>query len=374
MSPRPPATSRIRSTTGTALAALLVASAALLALPAAEPVARADPSVAGAQAQAVRLAAQVTALQVQAEVATQRYDAVQEQLGAVVSRYLSASQDVGALSQQTADLQAQRVARIRALYMAGGQLGMYAQVLDGTDINDVLYRIAAIGHVLDAESQAITVGDTAVARASAAAQVLDQLAQQRTGLQADAALARAQVVGLLQESTTALDSANALVRQLVAAEQARADAAAAAAAAATLGTAATAPITLPAGTPAQVVAAIQAARSRLGNPYVWGATGPTSFDCSGLTQWAYARAGVTLPRTAAEQWSTGTHPALGQLQAGDLLFWATDVADPSTIHHVALYIGQGYMIEAPHPGAVVHVTAVYLDGYIGATRPVPAAG
>jgi cell wall-associated NlpC family hydrolase len=339
-----------------------------------QPAASADPSVASAQAQATRLSAQVQALQLQAEVAAEHFDGVQEQLGEVVSRYLTASQDVGTLSQQSAELQQQKVQRIRALYMAGGQLGLYAQVLDGTDINDVLYRLAAIGHVLDAETAAVTGADTAVARASADAAALDQLAQQRTSLQSQAALARAQVLGLLQEATAQLGSANDVVRQLVAAEQARADAAAVAAAAAALNTAATAPLTLPPGTPAQVVTAINAARTRLGDPYVWGATGPSTFDCSGLTDWAYAQAGVHLPRTAAEQWTTGPHPTLDQLQPGDLLFWATDVADPATIHHVALYIGGGYMIEAPHTGAVVHVTAVYLDGYIGATRPPLTAG
>ena len=100
--------------------------------------AHADPTSRSAQAQAKALAAQVKSLQVQAEVATEQYDAVQEQLGEVVSRYLTASQNVGSLQQQTDQLQAQRVARARALYMAGGQLGLYAQVLDGTDINDVL--------------------------------------------------------------------------------------------------------------------------------------------------------------------------------------------------------------------------------------------
>jgi len=195
-----------------------------------------------------------------------------------------------------------------------------------------------------------------------------------TWARASAALARAQVIGLLQESSSELSAANGLVLQLVLAEQQRAAAAAAAAAAAILNTAAAPPITLPVGTPSQVVAAIAAARTRLGAPYVWGATGPGAFDCSGLTQWSYAQAGLAIPRVAAEQWNIGPHPTLTELQPGDLLFWATDVNDPSTIHHVALYIGEGYMIEAPHSGAVVHITPVYLDGYIGATRPVLTSG
>ena len=82
----------------------------------------------------------------------------------------------------------------------------------------------------------------------------------------------------------------------------------------------------------------------------------------------------TCPAPRASSGASGPHPSLDQLQPGDLLFWATNTADPASIHHVALYIGGGYMIEAPHTGAVVHVTPVYLDGYFGATRPVLPTG
>jgi cell wall-associated NlpC family hydrolase len=115
--------------------------------------------------------------------------------------------------------------------------------------------------------------------------------------------------------------------------------------------------------------AIAAARSRLGDPYVWGAEGPSSFDCSGLTQWAYARAGVSLPRVAADQWRSGPRVSLADLAPGDLLFWATDTANPATIHHVALYLGDGTMIAAPHTGTVVQVQRAYWRGFVGAVRP-----
>ena len=88
-------------------------------------------------------------------------------------------------------------------------------------------------------------------------------------------------------------------------------------------------------------------------PYVYAGNGPGTFDCSGLTRWAYGHAGVALPRTSREQWFVGPHPALADLQPGDLLFWANDVSDPATIHHVALYVGNGWMIHAPHTGDVV---------------------
>ncbi len=338
------------------------------------PVANADPSITSAQAQAAALDKQVQALQVQAELATEQYNAVEEQLGEVVTRYVDATERVGDLTRSDEALRAQQAARVRALYMAGGQLGLYASVLDGRDINDVLERATAVSRVLEAGALSITGSGTAVQRASADATALDALAQQRTDLQVKANVLRVRVVGLLEETQNRLASANSLVRTLVDQQRARQEAAAFAAASHLLGTSAQPPIDLPPGTPPVVVAAIAAARTRLGAPYVWGATGPTTFDCSGLTSWAYGQAGLALPRTSREQWFTGPHPALDALLPGDLLFWATDPVDPGSIHHVAIYLGSGYMIEAPHTGAFVQVTPVYLDGYFGATRPLGSGG
>ena len=126
---------------------------------------------------------------------------------------------------------------------------------------------------------------------------------------------------------------------------------------------------------AQAVAAIKFAYDRLGTPYLYGGTGTAAengeFDCSGLTQAAYASAGVTLPRVAAEQWYAGVHVPRDQLQPGDLVFFATNVNDPSTIEHVGIYVGGGAMIDSPHTGAVIRFDAI--DGfnptYIGAVRP-----
>jgi len=119
-----------------------------------------------------------------------------------------------------------------------------------------------------------------------------------------------------------------------------------------------------------VSAALDFARAQLGKPYVWGATGPDSFDCSGLTQAAYAAAGVRLPRVAQDQWFAGPHVDLGAIQPGDLLFWASDTSAPATIHHVAFYLGGGQILAAPHTGDVVKVEPLYLGGYLGAVRPV----
>jgi peptidoglycan DL-endopeptidase CwlO len=108
----------------------------------------------------------------------------------------------------------------------------------------------------------------------------------------------------------------------------------------------------------QLSTALTAALSRVGKPYVWGGTGPNGFDCSGLVGWSFAAAGVSLPRTAAEQALAGPAVPLSQLQPGDLLFWSYDPTDPGFIDHVAIYVGRGQMIEAPQTGDAVHVIAI----------------
>lgn len=118
--------------------------------------------------------------------------------------------------------------------------------------------------------------------------------------------------------------------------------------------------------------AVDMALDQLGNPYLWGATGPDAFDCSGLVQFSYAYAGVTLPRVSRDQWGAGEQVPLTELVPGDLLFWASDVSDPTTIHHMGMYIGQGLIVHAPRTGDVIRIAPVWQDGLIGAVRPVPA--
>jgi cell wall-associated NlpC family hydrolase len=122
-------------------------------------------------------------------------------------------------------------------------------------------------------------------------------------------------------------------------------------------------------------AAVQFAYSQLGRPYKWGATGQQGFyDCSGLMLQAYRAGGVQLPRTSREQWFAGARVwNVGDMQPGDLVFYAYNLADPSTIHHVGIYIGAGNMIDAPYTGAVVRITPFLRGDFIGAVRPAAAA-
>lgn len=102
--------------------------------------------------------------------------------------------------------------------------------------------------------------------------------------------------------------------------------------------------------------AVDWAMAQLGKPYKWGGAGPGAFDCSGLTMSAwYSGAGVAIPRVAADQYGTGPHPPVANLLAGDLVFWASKLTEPSTIYHVAMYIGGGHIVQAPYTGQVVSV-------------------
>ncbi|WP_328937808.1 NlpC/P60 family protein [Streptomyces tauricus] len=113
---------------------------------------------------------------------------------------------------------------------------------------------------------------------------------------------------------------------------------------------------------ARAAAAVSYAYGKLGSPYVWGATGPDAFDCSGLIQAAYRSAGISLPRTTYAQINTGQRVSRAELQPGDLVFFY------SGISHVGLYVGNGQMVHAPNPSAPVRVAPLDEMPFAGATR------
>ncbi|WP_249027847.1 C40 family peptidase [Blastococcus saxobsidens] len=119
-----------------------------------------------------------------------------------------------------------------------------------------------------------------------------------------------------------------------------------------------------------------------GTPYAWGGGGTrgpgpgqdpdlgiVGFDCSGLTQYAYARAGISIPRNSRAQYAALPKVSSDDLRAGDLVFWGTDPSNPNAITHVAIYLGDGTVIQAPESGDVVKVSPMWWRGYTGAVRP-----
>ncbi|MGI5337462.1 NlpC/P60 family protein [Streptomyces sp. CA-181903] len=114
---------------------------------------------------------------------------------------------------------------------------------------------------------------------------------------------------------------------------------------------------------ARGAAAARAARSAVGSPYAWGASGPSAFDCSGLTQWAYGRAGVGLPRTSQAQRNAGRHVPLSEARPGDLVIYRDDAS------HVGIYVGDGQVVHAPYPGARVRYDRADMMPISSVTRP-----
>ncbi len=225
----------------------------------------------------------------------------------------------------------------------------------------------AVGEKADAARATATAAASSAAAAAAAARTATRTA-------AEAEAARTTALVLVAAAERALGSATADSSRLQAqAAQARREAEIARR---------SLPVPSAPGPAGTVVAtAIRAAYGQIGVPYSWGggtARGPSrgfaqgartvGFDCSGLTLYAYAQAGIHLDHFTGSQWRAGRHVSREELAPGDLVFFATDTGDPSTIHHVGLYLGGGRMIEAPHTGDVVKVSGALRSDLIGGVR------
>ena len=125
-------------------------------------------------------------------------------------------------------------------------------------------------------------------------------------------------------------------------------------------------------TRAQINTVLQTAAHQVGKPYVWGAVGPDTFDCSGLVLYSFAAAGIRMPRVSQQQWFAGPHVNYSDARPGDLLFWHYDPTDPTDIDHVAIYAGNGMMLVAPHTGDFVKYVPVPLTNLAGVVRVDPA--
>jgi cell wall-associated NlpC family hydrolase len=206
-------------------------------------------------------------------------------------------------------------------------------------------------------------------------QVQGQLAQEV----AQAAIQEAQ-----QEAAAAAAAHSAAAKQAAAAAAARATTVAGAVGGSSSGAAATTAANQAAGAVGPVggsaqgggggMAAVQAAVSQLGVPYVFGGEQPgAGFDCSGLVQWAWRQAGVSIPRTTETEWPALTHVPLNALQPGDLLFYYNLDSD-NQVDHVVMYAGAGpygtnTVIQAPFTGSTVSYSPIFTEGLIGAARP-----
>ena len=216
---------------------------------------------------------------------------------------------------------------------------------------------------------------------AAVEQQLAQAQQSLAGLQA--ARAEAERYAAEQAAAARASAAKAEAERTAAAQRAAAAQATTTSARATVQTSpVTTTTTAGAGDSSAVETAIAAAREQIGVIYSWGGgslTGPSmgwgidagivGFDCSGLTRYAYAQAGVSIPRNSSAQYKALPKVSRSDLQRGDLVFWATNTSNASTIHHVAIYLGNDRILEAPQSGSRIRETSMRWSGFIGGARP-----
>jgi cell wall-associated NlpC family hydrolase len=338
--------------TGLAVAALAAALApGVTGADTAAAAPRTDP------ADAVRQ--QVVDLYQQAEAATEAYDATEERIGrleaAVAGESARAAQlrdDLGAATS--------RVGLLAAQQYRDAAVNPAVALLFAAHPDSYLQKAAISARLADMESRR-------VADVRADQRDLDELCTQAAGELAELRAARLELAthrAAVQSKLTAardrLYSLGAVQRRQVTAALAEADGLGGLmpgagptldSLLATARSAAAAQLYGPKDL-ARVTAAIGAAYAELGKPYVWGATGPDDFDCSGLTQHVWGQAGVQLPRTSQEQALAGSSVPLSQIRPGDLVVYFSGHT------HIAIYVGQGLVIHAPRPGSVVRFAAL----------------
>lgn len=328
---------------------------------------------------AAALRAQMETLQRQADAAIERYDYLNGEFARAVAHEISAQQQEQNVAEAGAAAVSRRDSAVRQLYEAGGPAALYGSLLNAGSPSDFQANLIVVTRMVQQQQQDLAAVTALNQTATVASQAAQAAEQSRAQLAAAAQTEQTRVLQLLARQRTLVASAD----QAVLAE-ARAEAAAAAAQqersfadmlrnaqALTAGspqpTAASKLGALP--SPA-ITRLLAVARAQLGKPYVWGAVGPDTFDCSGFVGYVFASVGIDMPRVAAQQWFAGPHVGLGSLLPGDLVFWAAQPGVPASIDHAGIYAGGGQMIVAPHTGDVVRLAPLYADGYYGATRVV----
>jgi peptidoglycan DL-endopeptidase CwlO len=378
-SPAPTRSRRsVRALTAAVLAAALLAGATLTA-----PAALARPPEPGPAGDLGSLRARATRLRAKLDDQHRRLEVLAEDLEEAYARGVGLLADASELDRrrqaaerEVAVAQAELDERARSSYMAGP--GWFvANLVGAADPADALARLPLQRAVLEADLALVDRVSRAKERLDRTRSRLSErlVDQAREAEQLD--VKRAQAERLAAEIERELRTMDRRVAALIEQERRREEVSQRAAFADHLAAARAAGTAAPGrdgrASPA-ARKAVEVALAQLGSPYVWGAEGPSTFDCSGLTSFAYAAAGVTIPRVSRSQFAAyaAMRPVDSlHLVAGDLVFFADNPRDPGTIHHVGMYIGRGLMVEAPHTGAVVRTSSIWRSSYAGAVRPAP---
>jgi peptidoglycan DL-endopeptidase CwlO len=288
--------------------------------------------------------ARVDGLYHEAEQASERYNDAKLELTALRSDLASLKADQGRQDEQLQAVQGQVQDSIVRQY-EGESLSAVGQVVVSDDPQAFLSQLSTMSAFNDMQSQlfddyatelkALNIRrDATEKRTAQVAATEKQLADEKATIDKKLAEAKSLLSDLKAEERDQILSRGSTVR-------------------------------VPSDVPAsgRASAAVQYALAQVGDSYVYGAAGPSAFDCSGLTMMAWAQAGVALPHSSSAQYGSGPHVATGDLQPGDLVFYY------SPISHVGIYIGNGMIVHAANPGTGVTVSPVFSMPYSGAVRP-----
>ncbi|OKK20934.1 hypothetical protein AMK16_11090 [Streptomyces sp. CB00455] len=316
-----------------------------------EGTSQADPAPTPSQ-----VGAEVDRLYREAEAATERYNGAREKAGET-ERALTGLRDEAARKTDQLNSARGALGSLAATQYRSGSLGSAVQLALADDPQEYLSRASFVTRA----------GDRNAAGISSVRRRLDEvsrLREQATGRLADLSARRDELAERKAEIEAKLSGARRLLARLTAEQRAAYEARTTGASPGSPAAAGRPPSAPPPPADGSRAArAVAFAHGAIGRPYVWGSTGPASFDCSGLTQAAWRAAGVSLPRTTYTQINAGRRVPRDQLAPGDLVFFYSGVT------HVGLYIGNGQMIHAPRPGSTVRVAPVDSMPWAGASRP-----
>ncbi|MCI3270297.1 NlpC/P60 family protein [Streptomyces cylindrosporus] len=327
--PKQPSRARVTVLTTAAAAAVAISAQAANAAPSEKP-------------SKDEVKAKVDKLYEQAEQATEKLNGAKEKQEKL-QKEISTIQDNVARGQEELNELRDSIGLAAAAQYRTGSIDSSLQLFLSSNPDDYLDKASTADQLSAQQVEALKkIQEKQRALAQERAEASDKLKDLAT-TRAQLAKNKKDVQGKLAEAQKLLNSLTAAERAALAAADARASRSASERVDLGNSTAAS----------SRAAAAFAAAQSQLGKPYVYGATGTASYDCSGLTSWAYAQAGVSIPRTSQAQANAGTRIySVSQLKVGDLVLFYGD------LHHVGLYAGNGQVIHAPRTGTVVRYESI----------------
>ncbi len=368
---------------------LLLAGTVLTALASVASSATADPTIASKQAQAQAVLAQIQTIQGKVDRASNALYSATTQLHAIEGDLQLNTNRLAVARQGLSVAQARVESRLRALYMHGAGGGTVEILLGAQNLDDLLNRIDAAKRVSRQDTEVLHEVRTFRSEVEARQRNLKKARTSQASLVRQREQEKQAIESQLSEQNRLYNSIKDEIAKLKAEEQrrqamlaaqararylARMQAARLQALQASEAVPTTPPATqlsggvletTPPPPPPSYGNVVGIALQYLGTPYVWGASGPSAFDCSGFTAYVYAQVGVSLPHNAAAQYGYGVPVSRDQLQPGDLVFF-------DGLGHVGLYIGNGQFVHAPHTGDVVKISSLsdswYAATFVGARR------